>query len=66
MVIVNDGSEQKEVLEFLEELKLYRNFKIIDLDKNKPELTKLITDTPDDMFEAFEKAGIILIKENST
>ena len=27
----------------------------IDLDTNKPELTKLITDTPDEMFDAFNK-----------
>jgi len=35
----------------------------IDLDKNKPELTKLITDTPDDMFEAFEKAVYSILRE---
>ncbi|MDW0213353.1 MAG: minichromosome maintenance protein MCM [Nitrososphaeraceae archaeon] len=35
----------------------------IDLDKNNPELTKLITDTPDDMFEAFEKAVYSILRE---
>jgi replicative DNA helicase Mcm len=35
----------------------------IDLDANKPELTKLITDTPDDMFEAFEKAVYSILRE---
>lgn len=35
----------------------------IDLDRNKPELTKLITDTPDDMFEAFDKAVYSILRE---
>jgi replicative DNA helicase Mcm len=35
----------------------------IDLDKNKPELTRLITDNPDDMFEAFEKAVYSILRE---
>src|SRR5437867_1328051 len=35
----------------------------IDLDTNKPELTKLITDTPDDMFEAFNKAVYSILRE---
>ena len=35
----------------------------IDLDKNNPELTKLITDTPDDMLEAFEKAVYSILRE---
>lgn len=35
----------------------------IDLDKNNPELTKLITDNPDDMFEAFEKAVYSILRE---
>ena len=35
----------------------------IDLDKNNPELTKLINDTPDDMFEAFEKAVYSILRE---
>ena len=35
----------------------------IDLDRNKPELTKLITDTPDDMFDAFNKAVYSILRE---
>ena len=35
----------------------------IDLDTNKPELTKLITDTPDDMFDAFNKAVYSILRE---
>ena len=35
----------------------------IDLDKNKPGLTRLITDNPDDMFEAFEKAVYSILSE---
>ena len=35
----------------------------IDLDTNKPELTKLITDTPDEMFDAFNKAVYSILRE---
>jgi len=35
----------------------------IDLDTNKPELTKLITDTPDDMFDAFNRAVYSILRE---
>ena len=35
----------------------------IDLDTNNPELTKLITDTPDDMFDAFNKAVYSILRE---
>src|SRR6476646_5949153 len=35
----------------------------IDLDTNKPELTKLITDIPDDMLDAFNKAVYSILKE---
>src|SRR6187431_1868404 len=35
----------------------------IDLDTNKPDLTKLITDTPDEMFDAFNKAVYSILKE---
>jgi replicative DNA helicase Mcm len=35
----------------------------IDLDTNKPQLTKLITDTPDDMFDAFNKAVYSILRE---
>jgi replicative DNA helicase Mcm len=35
----------------------------IDLDTNKPELTKLITDTPDEMYDAFNKAVYSILRE---
>src|SRR4026209_61517 len=35
----------------------------IDLDTNKPDLTKLITDTPDEMFDAFNKAVYSILRE---
>src|SRR6478672_2818026 len=35
----------------------------IDLDTNKPELTKLITDIPDDMLDAFNKAVYSILRE---
>jgi replicative DNA helicase Mcm len=35
----------------------------IDLDITRPELTKLITDSPDEMFEAFEKAVYSILRE---
>ena len=35
----------------------------IDLDRNKPELTKLITDTPDDMLDAFNGAVYSILRE---
>jgi replicative DNA helicase Mcm len=41
----------------------YIGIDYIDLDKNKPDLTLLITDSPDDMFEAFEKAVYSILRE---
>lgn len=35
----------------------------IDLDRNKPELTRSITDTPDEMLDAFNKAVYSILRE---